>query len=204
MTARTGGRDDDGELSRRQFLVVSVASCALTQTAAAQPSPPPVAVPIPRAGEVLLRITVNGQSQQLAIDPRLSLLDVLRDRLDLTSARRGCEDGSCGSCTVLFDGRRVPSCLLAAALCHDKTITTVEGLSPDGVLSPIQAAFIRNGATDCGFCTPGQVVAAQAILQEPWGRDDEAVRSALCGHDCACGRLPQIVSAIQEVRTKRG
>lgn len=194
-------RRADSELSRRQFLVASAASAALVGSAAAQPSPADTAAPpTPRAGEVLLRITVNGQAVQRAIDPRLSLLDLLREQLDVTSPRRGCGDGTCGSCTVLLDGQRVPSCLVPAALCEGQAITTVEGLATAGVLSPIQAAFVRHGATDCGFCTPGQVVAAQAILRESWGPDDAAVRTALCGHDCACGRLPQIITAIQDVR----
>ena len=93
-----------------------------------------------------------------------SLLDLLREQLDVTSPRRGCGDGTCGSCTVLLDGQRVPACLVPAALCDGQAITTVEGLAIDGVLSPIQAAFIRHGATDCGFCTPGQVVAALSLI----------------------------------------
>jgi len=191
-------------LSRRQFLIAGAASAALTQTATAQTPPPlSVAEPLPRPGEVLLRLTVNGRGEQLAIDPRLSLLDVLRESLDLTSVKRGCDEGTCGSCTVLLDGKRVPACLIPAALCHDQAVTTVEGLAVDGELSAIQTAFVRHQATDCGFCTPGQVVAAQAILQEPWGADEESLASALCGQECACGRRPQIVAAIQEVRGKR-
>ena len=202
-------RPEDGELSRRQFLVASAVSAALAKTASAQPGSPPVAAlsparPIPREGELLLHWTVNGQPQQVVIDPQLSLLEVLRESHGLTSVRRGCEDGSCGSCTVLVDGKRVPSCLLWAALCQGKAITTVEGLSPDGELSPIQAAFIRHKASDCGFCTPGQVVAAHAILHEPWGPDEDSMQRSLCGQQCACGRRPQIAAAIAAVRSQRG
>lgn len=201
-------RAEDPALSRRQFLVLSAASCAVAQSTNAQPSPSGAASvaadPALRPGELLFECTVNGTPQRLGIDPSCSLLDVLRQQLGLLSVRQGCADGTCGSCTTLLLGKRVPSCLVPAALCHKQAITTVEGLSPDGTLTPIQAAFLRHGAADCGFCTPGQVVAAHAILQEPLGSDPSSLAQALCGQACACDKLPQILQAIDSVRKERG
>lgn len=204
-------RAEDTALSRRQFLVASAASCALAQQAQAQAQPAPSIAgspeadpPTPRPGELLLVCTVNGKPERLSIDPASSLLTVLRQQLGLASVRHGCADGTCGSCTTLLAGKRVPACLVPAALCHRQEMTTVEGLSEDGSLTAIQAAFLRHGAADCGFCTPGQVVAAHAILQEPLGPEPSALADALCGQACACDKLPQILQALASVRNQRG
>lgn len=201
-------RAEDPALSRRQFLVVSAASCALAQHAAAQEATESQALtpaePSLRPGDVILSCRVNGTPQRLVIDPGSSLLDVLRQQLGLLSVRHGCADGTCGSCTTLVAGKRVPSCLTPAALCHQQDITTLEGLSPDDELTPLQKAFVRHDAVDCGFCIPGQLVAAHALLQEPIGPDPASLAEALCGQQCACDKLPQILAAIASVRSQRG
>lgn len=199
----TNERSDVG-LSRRAFLAVGAASAVLHPALAEGSEAVPDTLPIVRPGEVRLALTVNGVRKNLAISPALTLLDLLRDTLEITSAKRGCEDGSCGACTVLVDGKRVPSCLLPAPLVHKRSVTTVEGLLTDGRLSPIQQAFVEKEATDCGFCTPGQVMAATAIIEEGWPSTDESLRTALCGQACVCGRKPQIIAAIQQVQKQRG
>ncbi len=203
MSAMTEDRGESG-LSRREFLAVGAASAVVAPALAEGTEAAADSLPVVRPGEVRLALTVNGVRKNLAIDPALTLLDVLRDTLDVTSAKRGCEDGSCGACTVLLDGRRVPSCLIPAPLAHKRSVTTVEGLLTDGRLSPVQQAFVDQEATDCGFCTPGQVMAAAAILDEGWPRNDDSLREALCGQACACGKKPQIIAAIQQVLRQRG
>ena len=143
---------------------------------------------------------INGERREVTLDdPRVTLLDLLRERLGLTGAKKGCDRGQCGACTVLVDGRRVDSCLVLAATLDGAEIVTIEGLERGEALHPVQRAFIDNDALQCGFCTPGQVMSAVAYLQEggDW-RDPERIREALSGNLCRCGAYAGIVAAVQQ------
>ena len=147
--------------------------------------------------DVMLR--VNGRARRLRLDSRVTLLDALRDELELTGTKKGCDQGACGACTVLLDGKRVLSCLTLAAQCEGREVTTIEGLAADGLLHPVQEAFIRHDAFQCGYCTPGQIVSAVALLQEGRAGSDEEIREFMSGNLCRCGAYPNIVAAIREV-----
>jgi xanthine dehydrogenase YagT iron-sulfur-binding subunit len=149
--------------------------------------------------EVAVTLRVNGVDHQLRLDPRVTLLDALRDVLGLTGTKKGCDQGACGACTVLLDGRRVVSCLMLAAQCDGRQVTTVEGLSKDEDLHPLQQAFIRHDAFQCGYCTPGQLMSAVALLAEGRAGSDEEIREFMSGNLCRCGAYPNIVAAIREV-----
>jgi xanthine dehydrogenase YagT iron-sulfur-binding subunit len=149
---------------------------------------------------VEVSLAVNGTEHVLEIEPRVTLLDALRDHLGLTGAKKGCDHGQCGACTVLVDGRRVKACLQLAIMNAGKSITTIEGLAPMGTLHPLQAAFIEQDGLQCGYCTPGQIVSALGLLNEPWGESDDEVREGMSGNLCRCGAYPNIVAAIQAVR----
>jgi xanthine dehydrogenase YagT iron-sulfur-binding subunit len=149
-----------------------------------------------RTVEVDLR--VNGAERRLVLDPRVTLLDALRDHLGLTGTKKGCDQGACGACTVLVDGKRVLSCLTLAAQCDGREVVTIEGLSRDGERHPVQAAFIRHDAFQCGYCTPGQIMSAVALLAEGRAGSDEDIREFMSGNICRCGAYPNIVAAIRE------
>jgi xanthine dehydrogenase YagT iron-sulfur-binding subunit len=154
--------------------------------------------------EVAVTLRVNGVDHRLRLDPRVTLLDALRDALGLTGTKKGCDQGACGACTVLLDGRRVVSCLMLAAQCDGRQVITVEGLSKDGDLHPVQAAFIRHDAFQCGYCTSGQVMSAVALLAEGRAGSDEEIREFMSGNLCRCGAYPNIVAAIREVADAGG
>jgi xanthine dehydrogenase YagT iron-sulfur-binding subunit len=165
------------------------------------PAAEPVAEAAPRpADEVDIVLDVNGQRHPLRVEPRVSLLDALRERLQLTGTKKGCDAGQCGACTVMIDGRRVLSCLTLAVIEHDRPITTIEGLAKAGELHPMQAAFVEHDALQCGFCTPGQIVSAVALMQEHHDGDDDEIREHMSGNLCRCGAYPNIVAAIRAVR----
>jgi len=149
--------------------------------------------------EVAVSLRVNGVAQQLQVDTRVTLLDALRDRLGLTGTKKGCDQGACGACTVLVDSKRVLSCLTLAAQCEGRQVTTIEGLSRDGARHPLQEAFIRHDAFQCGYCTPGQIMSAVALLAEGRAGSDEEIREFMSGNLCRCGAYPNIVAAIREV-----
>jgi xanthine dehydrogenase YagT iron-sulfur-binding subunit len=154
----------------------------------------------PEGQQVTAGVTVNGTPHLLRMDPRVTLLDALRDTLGLTGTKKGCDQGACGACTVLLDGRRVLSCLTLAAQCDGRQVTTVEGLAgPRGNLHPLQEAFIRHDAFQCGYCTPGQLMSAVSLLAEGRAGSDEAIREFMSGNLCRCGAYPNIVAAIREV-----
>jgi xanthine dehydrogenase YagT iron-sulfur-binding subunit len=147
---------------------------------------------------VSVQLTVNGQSRQLKIDPRQSLLDVLRENLDLTGTKKGCDQGQCGACTVLVDGRRVVSCLTLAVMKDGASITTIEGLAKDGILHPLQQAFIDHDAFQCGYCTPGQICSAAGLIAEAKAKTAAEIRELMSGNICRCGAYSNIVAAIQQ------
>ena len=144
-----------------------------------------------------MRLTVNGEAYDLTLAGHETLLTVLRERLQLTGTKLGCARGECGVCTVVVDGRLAYSCLTLAAGCEGQHVTTVEGLGPHGVLHPLQAAFMEFDAVQCGFCTPGQLVAASHLLARDPDPSAEAIRAALNGNLCRCGTYPKIVLAVQ-------
>ena len=158
----------------------------------------------PAVQSATVTFNVNGESRRLELDPRTTLLDALRDHLDLTGSKKGCDQGQCGACTVFVDGRRVLSCLTLAAAVKDRDITTIEGLAQGGQLHPMQAAFIECDAFQCGYCTPGQILSAVAMLKET-GVDqltDDEIRERLSGNICRCGAYPNIVAAVRHVLGK--
>jgi xanthine dehydrogenase YagT iron-sulfur-binding subunit len=147
---------------------------------------------------------VNGNVQRLQLDSRMTLLDALRDQLELTGTKKGCDQGACGACTVLLDGKRVLSCLTLAAQCDGRAVTTIEGIARDGRPHPLQDAFVRHDALQCGYCTPGQIMSALALLEEGRAGSDEEVREFMSGNICRCGAYPNIVDAIREVAGSGG
>jgi xanthine dehydrogenase YagT iron-sulfur-binding subunit len=151
-------------------------------------------------GAVPITLRINGKDRQLRVDPRTTLLDCLRETVALTGTKKGCDHGQCGACTVHVEGRRVLSCL-SLALMHDgEEITTIEGLGTPEAMHPMQAAFLAYDAYQCGYCTCGQLMSAVALLKEPCGPDDAAVKELMSGNICRCGAYPNIVAAIQHVR----
>jgi len=151
-------------------------------------------------GAVPVTLRINGKEHRLLVDPRTTLLDCVRETVALTGTKKGCDHGQCGACTVHVNGRRVNSCL-SLALMHDgEEITTIEGLGTPDALHPMQAAFVAFDGYQCGYCTSGQIMSAVALLKEPCGPDDEAVKELMSGNICRCGAYPNIVAAIQQVR----
>ena len=192
--------------TRRAFLRqtgTSAAAAVFVGTGATRQAPAEVA---PGAegpsieGAVPITLRINGQDRKLRVDPRTTLLDCIRETVALTGTKKGCDHGQCGACTVHVNGRRVNSCL-SLALMHDgEEITTIEGLGTPDALHPMQAAFLATDGYQCGYCTSGQIMSAIALLKEPCGPDDAAVKELMSGNICRCGAYPNIVAAIQRVR----
>jgi xanthine dehydrogenase YagT iron-sulfur-binding subunit len=147
-------------------------------------------------------LRVNGGTVRLELDTRATLLDTLREHLQLFGAKKGCDHGQCGACTVLVNGRRINSCLTLAVMHEGDEIITIEGLEHDGHLHPVQEAFIEHDAFQCGYCTTGQIMSAAGLLEEPCGPGDDDVREAMSGNLCRCGAYPNIVAAVQSVRKR--
>ncbi len=145
-----------------------------------------------------ITLHVNDVARTLTVAPWTTLLDALRENLDLTGTKKGCDHGQCGACTVLVDGRRVTSCLVLAVRLEGASVTTVEGLEKDGALHPVQQAFIDHDAFQCGYCTPGQIMSAVALISEGRARTEDEVRELMSGNICRCGAYPRIVAAIQQ------
>jgi xanthine dehydrogenase YagT iron-sulfur-binding subunit len=149
---------------------------------------------------VPLHLTINGQQRRLAVAPWTTLLDLLREQLDLVGTKKGCDHGQCGSCTVLLDGKRFNACLVLAVTKDGASVTTIEGLAPtDGNLHPMQAAFVEHDAFQCGYCTPGQIMSAVALVEEGRAGSEEEIREQMSGNICRCGAYPNIVAAVQQV-----
>ena len=171
----------------------------MARTVRRQVVPAAIIAPVTGPGPVPVTLRINGQMHRLSLEPRRSLLDALREDLGLTGAKRVCNLGECGACTVLLDGRPVYSCITLALECEKHDVTTIEGLAVEGKLDPVQEVFIRCDAVQCGFCTPGQVLAAKALLaQNPHPTDQEIIR-AMAGNLCRCGAYSHIFNAIRSL-----
>jgi xanthine dehydrogenase YagT iron-sulfur-binding subunit len=151
-----------------------------------------------------IELDVNGESRIVDIEPRVSLLDALREHLGLTGAKKGCDQGTCGACTVWVDGRRVLACLTLAASCDGREVTTIEGLAAGGEQHPMQRAFIEHDAFQCGYCTPGQIMSAVKLLEEGNASTDEDIAEFMSGNICRCAAYPNIRAAIRQVRDGAG
>jgi len=162
----------------------------------------PEAMPMPE--KIPVTLTINGVERRIEIAPWTSLLDLLRDRLDLTGTKKGCDHGQCGACTVLLDGRRINSCLTLAVMHDGAAITTIEGLERDGALHPLQQAFIDHDAFQCGYCTPGQICSAAGLIAEGKARTADEIRELMSGNICRCAAYPNIVAAIQQAMDAMG
>jgi xanthine dehydrogenase YagT iron-sulfur-binding subunit len=161
------------------------------------PTPTPM-----KSDAVNLHLQINRKDYSLSVDPRTTLLDALRERLHLTGSKKGCDHGQCGACTVLVNGRRINSCLTLALMHEDDEITTIEGLANGDELHPMQAAFIEHDGFQCGYCTPGQICSAVALLKENHANSDDEIREFMSGNICRCGAYPNIVAAINDAKTR--
>src|ERR1700681_1540618 len=195
---------DLGKVTRRRFLWraalptiaagvgldprLSAAAQAVTSVSVLRPQGPQ---PIP------VTLNVNGTPHALQLEPRVTLLDALRERLGLTGTKKGCDQGACGACTVLVAGRRVNACLTLAVMAQGKAITNIEGLADRDKLHPVQAAFLQHDGFQCGYCTPGQIMSAVALLAERRATDEASVREWMSGNICRCGAYPNIVAAVR-------
>ncbi len=153
---------------------------------------------------VSIEIILNGERRSLDVSPATTLLDLLRHDLELTGTKKGCDHGQCGACTVIIDGQRINSCLQLAVMQDGKEITTIEGLSSEGALHPLQIAFIERDAFQCGYCTPGQICSGAALIEEGHAVTREEIREHMSGNICRCGAYPNIVDAIEDVLVQRG
>ena len=192
------------DVSRRQVLAGMAAagggialSPLMAERAAAEAAQPAGPAMPAAAQTVQTSLRVNGKDYPLAIEPRVTLLDALREHIGLTGTKKGCDHGQCGACTVLIDNRRVNSCLTLALMAAGKSITTVEGLANGDELHPVQAAFIEHDAFQCGYCTPGQICSAVGLLHEGHARTDDDIREQMAGNVCRCGAYPNIVDAVR-------
>ncbi len=195
-------------VSRRSFLewsvagVTAVAGPWLGKAYAQQGAAAPATTAPNTVGAVPMVLKINGKEHRIRLEPRVTLLDALRENLQLFGTKKGCDHGQCGACTVHVNGRRVNSCLTFAIMHQGDEITTIEGLEQNGELHPVQAAFLEHDGFQCGYCTSGQMMSAAALLHEPCGADDDAVRECMSGNICRCGAYTNIVAAVQQARRK--
>lgn len=192
---------------RRSFLQSALAVVGATQVPAATGATPPLAPTPPAAPPRPVNLNINGRDYSLSLEPRVTLLDALREHIGLAGTKKGCDRGQCGACTVLVDGRRINACLTLAVMHEGQRITTIEGLAQGDALSPMQQAFLEHDAFQCGYCTPGQICSATALLEEVRadgaGFTDDEIRERMSGNICRCGAYPNIVAAIREVALRR-
>jgi xanthine dehydrogenase YagT iron-sulfur-binding subunit len=214
LLEKDAGTGCEWTFSRRDFMagsgaVLGTAALAGSAAALAQQE-----APVAAAKMHSIQIEINGNALKLEVDPRTSLLDLLREQLHLTGTKKGCDHGQCGACTLLLDGRRINSCLTLAVTCEGQRVTTIEGIAHDGWLHPVQQAFLDNDGFQCGYCTPGQIISAVALLEEA-GRGtasfvtpnlrtahpeltDKEIRERMSGNICRCGAYPGIVEAVRQ------
>jgi xanthine dehydrogenase YagT iron-sulfur-binding subunit len=195
---------DSSRPNRRRFLVRAACSAAVVaglQGARLFPAAQAASVTLMARGPqpVTMTLNVNGRAHTLALEPRVTLLDALRERLDLTGTKKGCDQGTCGACTVLVDGKRVNACFTLAIMTQGRAVTTIEGLANGDQLHPMQAAFLEHDGFQCGYCTPGQIMSAVALVSEKRPTDNASVREWMSGNICRCGAYPNIVAAVQSV-----
>jgi xanthine dehydrogenase YagT iron-sulfur-binding subunit len=183
--------------SRRDIVSGGVMVSVAIGIPACAPAQPPAGAT--NSATVPVTLSINGKLHALSLDPRTTLLDLLREHLDLTGTKKGCDQGQCGACTVLIDGRRVNSCLTFAAMYDGAEITTIEGLAADGELHPLQQAFIDHDAFQCGYCTSGQICSAAGLIAEGRANGADEIRELMSGNICRCGAYTNIVGAIQQV-----
>jgi len=195
-----------GRFSRRSFLTqlgaagLAATAAPLAHAAGAAQAPAEAAEKTGVPGSVPVTLKINGQTHQLMLEPRVTLLDALRENLQMPGTKKGCDHGQCGACTVHVNGRRVNSCLSFAVMHQNDEITTIEGLAQNGELHPVQAAFIEHDGFQCGYCTSGQIMSGVALLKEPIGKENADVREAMAGNICRCGAYNNIVAAVQQAR----
>ena len=190
--------NSNDDLSRREFIGSAIAAggalgLAMNPVRADEASSPTIPI----------SLHVNGRDHLVSLDPRVTLLDALREQLHLTGTKKGCDHGQCGACTVLVDGRRIYSCLTLAVMQAGARITTIEGLADGDRLHPVQEAFIEHDAFQCGYCTSGQICSAVGLLSEGHAKTDDEVRELMSGNICRCGAYPNIVAAVQDARAKK-
>jgi xanthine dehydrogenase YagT iron-sulfur-binding subunit len=193
------------DLSRREFMETSAAMAAVSAL-------PGTAISIAANAEAgktgiekrqPISFRLNGRPVDVSAEPRVSLLDLLRDRLHLTGTKKGCNEGACGVCTVLVDGLRMNACLMLAVQAEGREVTTIEGIAgPDGLLHPVQQAFIEHDAFQCGYCTPGQILSAISCIKEGHATDEASVREWMSGNICRCAAYPQITAAVLDAATR--
>jgi xanthine dehydrogenase YagT iron-sulfur-binding subunit len=193
-------------ITRRSFLErlgaagVAVTASPLVRATGTEEETQTAITGVPGAVPVVLK--VNGEEHRLQLEPRVTLLDALRENLQMFGTKKGCDHGQCGACTLHVNGRRVNSCLTFAIMHQGDEITTIEGLEKDGQLHPMQAAFLEHDGFQCGYCTSGQIMSAAALLHEPCGKSDDDVRECMSGNICRCGAYVNIVAAVQSVRRR--
>jgi len=189
--------DQRPDVTRREFVGAAIGGAILV--------PAPLAAQIVKTGDAAhatlsINLSINNEKHTLEVEPRVTLLDALRERLQLTGTKKGCDHGQCGACTVHVNGRRVNSCLTLAVMTAGKEVTTIEGIGQPDNLHPMQAAFIEHDGYQCGYCTSGQIMSAVALVKEPIGPTDQDVKEGMAGNICRCGAYPNIVAAVQQVR----
>ncbi|MFI6427893.1 (2Fe-2S)-binding protein [Promicromonospora sp. NPDC050880] len=203
MTSDNDAGHGRSGVSRRSFLGGGLVAAAVTPLLTGQAEVAEAASVTTADGvhQVTVRAAVNGSPVTVRVDPRATLLDTLRERLDLKGTKKGCDRGQCGACTVHVDGRRVLSCLTLAATVTGHEVTTIEGLADGDRLHPMQEAFVEHDGLQCGFCTPGQIMSAVALVEDEGGADsDEEIRERMSGNICRCSAYPRIVDAIRDAQ----
>ena len=202
MTGSSEGMDGAGP-TRRAFLSGAGTAVAAAPLLAESLGAAAVVQPVDGLTSVLpLLLRVNGRTHRIAADIRTTLLDALREHVGLTGSKKGCDHGQCGACTVHVDGRRVLACLTLAATVQSREVTTIEGLATDGRLHPMQQAFVDQDAFQCGYCTPGQIMSAVALVSEGYAGTDEQIREYMSGNICRCAAYPNIVAAVNQAKTQ--
>jgi xanthine dehydrogenase YagT iron-sulfur-binding subunit len=199
-----------GSETRRQFVkqvagtgaAITIGPTLMSASALAPEESPVASAGARRTDSIKVKLKINGKDYALDVDSRTTLLDVLRERLHLTGSKKGCDHGQCGACTVLVNGRRINSCLTLALMHEGDQITTIEGLADGDELHPMQAAFIEHDGFQCGYCTPGQICSAVALLKENHANSDDEIREFMSGNICRCGAYPNILAAIKDAKMK--